>query len=126
MIVRVNAPVYLLCISLAILGMYVANLPFRGDIYDIDSLSNYRLGFPLEADNKCNVLSEANMSLRLAYIRGHLHSHQRIAHRLQHYQQTVRIVACHHCLVHECDCFCRSNIAFHHHHNACQCLLSKL
>ena len=70
MIVRVNAPVYLLCTSLGILGMYVANLPFRGDMYDIDSLSNYRLGLPLQKDNKCNVLSEANMSLRLAYISG--------------------------------------------------------
>jgi hypothetical protein len=50
--------------------MYLASLPFSGNIYDIDSTSNYRIGLPLPNNDACNVSSEANMSLRLAYVSG--------------------------------------------------------
>lgn len=70
MIINVTAPVYLLSISIFITGMYIASYPFSGDIYDIDSLSNIRIGLPLNVTDECSISSEANMSLRLAYVSG--------------------------------------------------------
>ena len=70
MIVRVTAPVYLLIASLALTFMYAITLPFSGELYDIDSKSNSRIGLPFPEIDACNVSSEANMSLRLAYVSG--------------------------------------------------------
>ena len=70
MIIKILPSTYLLIVSVIISGMYLVTLPFSGEIYDIDSLSNHRLGIPLEDDDVCNVSSEANMSLRLAYVNG--------------------------------------------------------
>ena len=70
MIINVTPPVYLLSISVAITGMYIASYPFSGEIYDIDSASNIRIGLPLNVTDECNISSEVNMSLRLAYVSG--------------------------------------------------------
>lgn len=70
MIIHVTAPVYLLIASYSITFMYLVSLPLSGEIFDIDSISNLRIGLPLDETHECNVSSEINMSLRLAYASG--------------------------------------------------------
>jgi len=64
-----SSSVLLFCTA-AVTGMYAFSYPLYGTAYDIDSASNYRIGLPLQPDDACNVSSEANMSLRLAWVSG--------------------------------------------------------
>lgn len=61
--------ILLFCMT-AVTGMYAFSFPLYGTPYDIDSASNYRIGLPLDPTDTCNVSSEANMSLRLAWVSG--------------------------------------------------------
>ena len=52
----------------SITACYLATYPWQGALYDINSLSNYRI--PLPASGACDVQSNGNMSLQLAYVSG--------------------------------------------------------
>ena len=53
---------------LSITSCYIISYPWEGELYDIDSISNYRI--PLPASGACNLASNGNMSLQLAYATG--------------------------------------------------------
>ena len=52
----------------SITACYLASYPWQGALYDINGISNYRI--PLPASGACNVQSNGNMSLQLAYVSG--------------------------------------------------------
>ncbi len=52
----------------SITACYLASYPWQGALYDINSVTNYRI--PLPASGACNLKSNANMSLQLAYVSG--------------------------------------------------------
>lgn len=57
----------LFCFS-SITCCYLVSYPWQGELYDINSVTNYRI--PLPAPAPCNLKSSANMSLQLAYVSG--------------------------------------------------------
>ena len=63
----VTRAVSLVCLA-AVCACYLASYPWQGALYDINSVSNYRI--PLPASGACDVKSNANMSLQLAYVSG--------------------------------------------------------
>ena len=63
----VTRAVSLVCLA-AVCACYLASYPWQGALYDINSVSNYRI--PLPASGACDLKSNANMSLQLAYVSG--------------------------------------------------------
>ncbi|MAU13960.1 MAG: hypothetical protein CMH46_00285 [Muricauda sp.] len=57
-----------LLLFLGISSCYIISYPWDGELYDIDSVVNFRI--PLPASGDCNLRSNANMSLQLAYVTG--------------------------------------------------------
>lgn len=58
----------LLFLLSGVTAMYAFSYPLYDTAYDIDSGTNYRIGLPVEGT--CDISSEANMSLRLAWVSG--------------------------------------------------------
>ena len=52
----------------SITACYLATYPWQGALYNINSVTNYRI--PLPASGACDVQSNGNMSLQLAYVSG--------------------------------------------------------
>lgn len=69
-IIAMRASSVLLFCCAAVTGIYASCYPWYGAAYDMNSVSSYRIGLPVEAGDKCNVSSDVNMSLRLGYASG--------------------------------------------------------
>ena len=63
-LIRIASLVFFLCIT----SCYIISYPWEGELYDIDSIGNYRI--PLPAAGACALTSNGNMSLQLAYTTG--------------------------------------------------------
>ena len=47
---------------------YLISYPWQGELYDINTVTNYKI--PLPITGSCNLTSNSNMSLQLAYVTG--------------------------------------------------------
>ena len=54
----------------AVTGCYIFSFPYYGTAFDINTATSSRLGLPLSDDHKCNVKSDSNTSLLMAYASG--------------------------------------------------------